>query len=109
MLEQQKPSNLTENIFPSMIVKNVYEAIKMNRKAVTRMMKVARYYSDEETFATLSQTLTLLPVIANVFTGKVEIDGNDTFTLHPSNTFSPCQIASTHVAVYPSLNGTGIP
>ena len=26
--------------------------------AVTRMMKVARYYSDEETFATLSQTLT---------------------------------------------------
>lgn len=33
MLEQQKPSNLTENIFPSMIVKNVYEAIKINRKA----------------------------------------------------------------------------
>ena len=26
--------------------------------AVTRMMKVARYYSDEETFTTLSQTLT---------------------------------------------------
>ena len=26
--------------------------------AVTRMMKVARYYSDEEMFATLSQTLT---------------------------------------------------
>ena len=25
--------------------------------AVTRMMKVARYYSDEEMFATLSQTL----------------------------------------------------
>ena len=29
----QKPSYLTENDFPSMIVKNVYEAIKMNRKA----------------------------------------------------------------------------
>ena len=29
----QKPSNLTENVFPTMIVKNVYEAIKMNRKA----------------------------------------------------------------------------
>lgn len=29
----QKPSYLTENAFPSMIVKNVYEAIKMNRKA----------------------------------------------------------------------------
>ncbi len=28
-----KPSNLTENYFPSMIVKNVYEAIKMNRQA----------------------------------------------------------------------------
>ena len=26
----QKPSFLTENNFPSMIVKNVYEAIKMN-------------------------------------------------------------------------------
>lgn len=31
----QKPSNLTENVFPSMIVKNVYEAIKQNRKANT--------------------------------------------------------------------------
>ena len=29
----QKPSFLTENEFPSMIVKNVYEALKMNRKA----------------------------------------------------------------------------
>jgi ATP-dependent DNA helicase RecG len=29
----QKPLNLTENVFPTMIVKNVYEAIKMNRKA----------------------------------------------------------------------------
>lgn len=29
----QKPSFLTENELPSMIVKNVYEAIKMNRKA----------------------------------------------------------------------------
>ena len=29
----QKPSYLTEKDFPSMIVKNVYEAIKMNRKA----------------------------------------------------------------------------
>ena len=29
----QKPSNLTENRFPSMIVKDVYEAIKLNRKA----------------------------------------------------------------------------
>ena len=29
----QKPSNLTENYFPSMIVKNVYDAIKMNRQA----------------------------------------------------------------------------
>ena len=31
--KSQKPSNLTENVFPTMIVKNVYEAIKMNRKA----------------------------------------------------------------------------
>lgn len=29
----QKPLNLTENVFPTMIVKNVYEAIKMKRKA----------------------------------------------------------------------------
>lgn len=29
----KKTSNLTENVFPTMIVKNVYEAIKMNRKA----------------------------------------------------------------------------
>lgn len=29
----QKPLNLTENVFPTMIVKNVYEAIKINRKA----------------------------------------------------------------------------
>jgi ATP-dependent DNA helicase RecG len=29
----QKPSFLTENEFPSMIVKNVYEALKINRKA----------------------------------------------------------------------------
>ena len=29
----QKPSKMTENEFPSMIVKNVYEALKLNRKA----------------------------------------------------------------------------
>ena len=29
----QKPSFLTDNEFPSMIVKNVYEALKLNRKA----------------------------------------------------------------------------
>ena len=32
-----------------------------------------------------------------------------TSTSAPSNTFNPCQIASTQVAVTPSLNGTGIP
>ena len=45
--------------------------------AVTRMMKVARFYSDEEMFATLSQTLTwshFLELVTKIITSDCSIN-----------------------------------
>ena len=77
--------------------------VALLRRVIFFIRKVIPFELDEVLIAVSFNRLTVLfrPFIESFWK-------RETSTSHLSKTFNPCQMASTQVAVYPSLNGTGM-